>query len=371
MPRRTNLPANVGASTVVPAFRDGPAAAEGDRISATECRSYRMHRSARRSRIDRKSQTTMTLLYYDRRFLEHQTGAHPERPLRLTAINDHLEHAGLVARCKRPEWSPVTMERLTRVHRIEYAEAVAACAAGGGGHIEADTVVSAASYDVALLAAGAVCDAVERVVRGAERQALCLVRPPGHHALEANAMGFCLFNNVAIGARMAVSELGLDRVLVVDWDVHHGNGTQDTFWRDGQVGFFSIHRWPFYPGTGRASETGEGPGLGATINLPTEFGISRRGYLDRFRGAIEDFAARLKPQLVLISAGFDSHRADPIGSLGLESEDFADLTKVVLDVADAFAGGKVVSVLEGGYHPKALAESVEMHLGELLAREKP
>jgi acetoin utilization deacetylase AcuC-like enzyme len=308
----------------------------------------------------------MTLLYYDHRFLEHETGSHPERPLRLVKVIDHLEHAALVAKCRRPSWSPVSLERLARVHETAYAHAVDEFARRGGGSIESDTVVSKASYEVALLAAGAVCDAVERAVRGEDQRALCLVRPPGHHALTSEAMGFCLFNNVAIGARTAVAELGLDRVLVVDWDVHHGNGTQDTFWRDGQIGFFSIHRWPFYPGTGRASETGAGPGLGATMNLPTEFGISRRDYLDRFRRALEDFAARIKPQLVLISAGFDSHRTDPVGSLGLESEDFEPLTRAVLDVADAFAGGKVVSVLEGGYNPQALAESVEIHLNELL-----
>ncbi|HEX7376062.1 MAG TPA: histone deacetylase [Pirellulales bacterium] len=310
----------------------------------------------------------MTLLYHDPRFLDHETGAHPERPLRLSTVNEHLEQVGLANRCTCPQWSPVTPERLARVHELAYAEAVAALARRGGGAIEADTVMSRASYDVALLAAGAVCDAVERVVRGDDPRALCLVRPPGHHALAAEAMGFCLFNNVAIGARLATAELALDHALVVDWDVHHGNGTQDAFWRDPQVGFFSIHRWPFYPGSGRASETGEGPGLGATMNLPTEFGISRRDYLDRFRGALEAFATHLRPQLVLISAGFDSHRADPIGSLGLESEDFAELTKVVLDVADAFAGGRVVSVLEGGYNPRALAESVETHLSELLNR---
>lgn len=311
----------------------------------------------------------MTLLYHDRRFLDHETGAHPERPLRLISVHERLEQAGLIGQCTCREWSPVTLERLERVHKLSYAETVAALANRGGGAIEADTVVSRASYDVARLAAGAVCDAVERVVLGDERRALCLVRPPGHHALEGEAMGFCLFNNIAIGARLAVTELALDRVLVVDWDVHHGNGTQDTFWRDAQVGFFSIHRWPFYPGTGRASETGEGPGLGTTMNLPTEFGISRRDYLDRFRGALETFAARIQPQLVLVSTGFDSHRADPIGSLGLESEDFSALTKVVLDVAEAFAGGRLVSVLEGGYNPQALAESVETHLSELLARD--
>ncbi|HEV3341078.1 MAG TPA: histone deacetylase [Pirellulales bacterium] len=306
------------------------------------------------------------LLYYDPAFLKHETGSHPERPLRLTKVMDQLEHAALAARCTRPVWQPVSMERLARVHDLHYAEMVAEFAQRGGGQIESDTLVSPASYDVALLAAGAVCDAVQRVVGGEDRHALCLVRPPGHHALQAEVMGFCLFNNVAIGARTALSELGVDRVLVVDWDVHHGNGTQDAFWRDEQVGFYSIHRWPFYPGTGREGETGGGPGLGATTNVPVEFGTSRGDYLDRFRGSLEEFASRIKPQLVLISAGFDSHRTDPVGSLGLETDDFETLTRIVLDVADAFADGKVVSVLEGGYNPQALAESVELHLTELL-----
>lgn len=308
----------------------------------------------------------MTLLYDDPLFLTHDTGRHPEQPLRLKAVSERLEQTGLAARCQRPAWPQVSLERLSRVHGADYARSVAEFARQGGGQIEADTVVSSASYDVALWAAGAVCDAVERVVRGEDLRALCLVRPPGHHALTTSAMGFCLFNNVAVGARLATAELGLGRLLIVDWDVHHGNGTQDAFWRDEQVGFFSVHRWPFYPGTGRASETGSGPGLGATMNLPIEFGTPRPVYLDRFRGALEDFASRVRPELVIVSAGFDAHREDPVGSLGLESEDFETLTAAVVDVARAFAGGKVVSVLEGGYHPARLAEAVEIHLTELL-----
>ncbi|HEX5444433.1 MAG TPA: histone deacetylase [Pirellulales bacterium] len=312
----------------------------------------------------------MTLLYYDPVFLQHGSQSHPERPLRLTTAIEHLERAGLVAQCTRPQWQAISPERLARAHDLDYAVEVQRFAQAGGGQIESDTVVSPASYDVALCAAGAACDAVDRVVRGEAKTALCLVRPPGHHALQASVMGFCLFNNIAIAARTAIAELGLDRVLVVDWDVHHGNGTQDAFWRDEQVGFLSIHRWPFYPGTGRASETGGGPGLGTTLNLPIEFGAARDKYLDSFRSGLENLAARIKPQLVLLSAGFDSHRTDPIGSLGLETEDFAPLTQAVLDVADAYAGGKLVSVLEGGYNPQALAESVEVHLDELLRRGK-
>ncbi|HUY34741.1 MAG TPA: histone deacetylase [Pirellulales bacterium] len=310
----------------------------------------------------------MTLLYNDPVFLTHETGRHPERAERLRRVTARLAETGLEERCRRPRWEPIHIDRLARIHEPRYAADVAAFAERGGGHIEADTVVSPASYDVALRAAGAVCDATVRVVAGEDQHALCLVRPPGHHALRAGAMGFCLFNNVALGARAAIAELGLDRALVVDWDVHHGNGTQDAFWTDEQVGFLSIHRWPFYPGTGRADETGGGAALGTTLNLPVEMGTSRKVYLQRFRAALESFAARIKPQLIFISAGFDSHREDPIGSLGLETEDFATLTQIVLDVADAFAGGKVVSVLEGGYHAGALADAVELHLREMLGR---
>ena len=308
----------------------------------------------------------MTLLYTDPFFQQHQTGVHPERPLRLAAIEAHLSETGLLEKCARPKWEPATSEQLARVHAKKYIDELRAYAAAGGGQIESDTVVSPQSYDVAQFAAGAVCDAVARVLRGEDSSALCLVRPPGHHALHSGAMGFCLFNNIAVGARAALHEHRLDRVLVVDWDVHHGNGTQASFWEDEQVGFFSAHRWPFYPGTGDGNETGSGAGLGYTRNMPVELGITRKDYLAKFASELESFASKIRPQLVLISAGFDAHRQDPIGSLGLETEDFAELTRIVQGVADGFSQGKIVSVLEGGYNPKRLAESVEAHLNELL-----
>jgi acetoin utilization deacetylase AcuC-like enzyme len=308
----------------------------------------------------------VTLLYTDARFLEHRTGNHPEAPIRLEAISASLASSGLAERCWRPAWEPATDAQLRAVHDGDYLQTVADICRRGGGRLDADTVASSASYDVARLAAGAVCDATRRVLSGEEATALCLVRPPGHHALADRAMGFCLMANAAVAARLSLDEFDLDRVLVVDWDVHHGNGTQDLFYDDPRVGFFSIHRWPFWPGTGAADETGHGDGLGATRNLPVTFGTPRRDYLARFTDELTEFATKMKPQLVLVSAGFDSHAADPIGSLGLETEDFAELTRVVRAVAVDHSQGRVVSVLEGGYNPPVLADCVAVHLEGLL-----
>ena len=308
----------------------------------------------------------MTLLYTSETFLAHDTGAHPERALRLKTVQEHLLQTGLADRCLRPKWAPADKGQVCRLHEGEYFELLQKYAAAGGGRIESDTQVSERSFEVALLAAGAAIDGVRRVVKGEDRTALCLVRPPGHHALPKGPMGFCLFNHIAIAARSAVVDHGLDRALIVDWDVHHGNGTQDMFWEDEQVGFFSIHRWPFYPGTGDANETGTGPGLGYTFNLPIEYGTPRDEYLAAFQSRLEGFASKVRPQLILISAGFDAHREDPIGSLQLETEDFADLTRIVRSMADIHCGGRIVSILEGGYHPQRLAESVALHLQGLL-----
>jgi acetoin utilization deacetylase AcuC-like enzyme len=299
-------------------------------------------------------------------FLEHATGQHPENAIRLQQIWRQLARDGLADRCRQPAWQAASDQELTRVHGAPYIERLALFAAAGGGRIEEDTVCGPRSWTVARRAAGAVCDAVRRVSIGEDRRALCLVRPPGHHALADAAMGFCLVNNIAVGARVATDQFGLDRVLIVDWDVHHGNGTQAVFWNDPRVGFLSIHRWPFYPGTGRAEETGGGLALGTKLNLPIEMGTSRRDYLDQFRRGLADLAKRMRPQLVMVSAGFDAHRDDPIGSLGLEIEDFAELTTAVLEVAQEYADGRLVSVLEGGYNPPILAGCVELHLAGLL-----
>jgi acetoin utilization deacetylase AcuC-like enzyme len=308
----------------------------------------------------------LTLLYAHPRFLDHETGPHPESPVRLEHIAARLDSSGLTGRCVRPNWQGATDSQLKSVHDAGYIERIAELARRGGGRLDPDTVVSSESFDVARFAAGAACDAVSRVLSGEDATALCVVRPPGHHALRSRAMGFCLFGNVAVAARSAIDEFGLDRVLIVDWDVHHGNGTQDKFYADPRVGFFSIHRWPFYPGTGAEDETGTGAGLGTTRNLPTPFGTPRREYLMKFADELTTFAAQIKPQLVLVSAGFDAHTEDPVGSLGLETEDFVELTRAVQDVARDYAGGRLVSVLEGGYNPPVLAECVAVHLENLL-----
>jgi acetoin utilization deacetylase AcuC-like enzyme len=311
----------------------------------------------------------MTLLFTDPLFLRHETGRHVEVPARLRSIVTRLDASGLSAQCTPASYKPLTPAGVRSVHDAAVIERVKDVAEHGGGSLDADTVLSRDSYQVALAAAGACVAAVDAVIAGPDRRALCLVRPPGHHATRTRSMGFCLFNNIALAAQHARTAHGLTRVLIIDWDVHHGNGTQDIFFADPVVYFFSIHRYGmgFYPGSGAADETGTGKGIGFTRNVPVRFGISRKDYHSMFGNALEEAADTIKPELVLLSAGFDAHARDPIGSLGLETEDFTALTRLVLDVAKTHAQGRLVSCLEGGYNLDALAESVEAHLRELIA----
>ena len=315
----------------------------------------------------------MTLLYTDPIFLKHDTGTHhPETSDRLRAITKKLDKAGLIKKCKAGEYKPLTEEAVGKLHGGKMVTAAKQLAEHGGGRLDADTVVSADSFKVGLAAAGACVAAVDAVLRGTDKNALCLVRPPGHHATPTRSMGFCLFNNIALAARQARAAHKLTRVLIVDWDVHHGNGTQDVFFEDPEVVFYSIHRYGngFYPGTGSDKETGRGKGMGHIFNAPVRFGTSRKDYHGLFTKTLEKAADKIKPELVLVSAGFDAHAKDPIGSLGLEVEDFKALTRQVLDVAKTHAKGRLVSCLEGGYNLEMLAESVQTHLEELLSAKE-
>jgi acetoin utilization deacetylase AcuC-like enzyme len=312
----------------------------------------------------------MTRLYTDRRMLEHiPAPGHPERPERLLMALRHLERTGLWREGDIDRLRPATDEELGRVHGTEYLAELPKYEEAGGGHIEADTWVRPGSVQAARLAAGGAIQAVDDVIGGDIKTAFALIRPPGHHALPGGPMGFCLFGNVAVAAQHAIEKHGLRRVLIVDWDVHHGNGTQDMFFDSGRVAFLSVHRFPFYPGTGKADETGTGPGLGLIRNVPLAHGVGRDEYKAAFRSALHDLAEKTRPELILISAGFDAHREDPVGDLGLEIEDFGDLAREVLAVADAEAGGKVVSLLEGGYNTSILAGCVEEHVRALRAKD--
>lgn len=306
------------------------------------------------------------LLYTDALFLEHETGSHPEHAGRLRAVHEELTTSGLMTRCQPGQTRPATTAELERIHPPEYIQQIRETAETGGGRLDPDTVCSPRSYEVARWAAGTACAAVDDVLNGKARQALALLRPPGHHALRDRAMGFCLFANIAIAAAHARVQHGLDRLLIVDWDVHHGNGTEAIFYDVSHTSFLSIHRSPFYPGTGARDDRGTGEGLGYNWNIPLPFGTSRLDFLQEFQRTLATAAEKARPQLVLISAGFDAHRLDPIGSLGLETEDFIQLTRAVQEVAAVHAAGRIVSLLEGGYHLQALAESVRVHAETLL-----
>ena len=311
----------------------------------------------------------MVTLYSDQRMLDHVPNpAHPEKPDRLRAILRHLERTGISRYSPIQPARPASDGELLRVHSPEHLRTVDSFARQGGGRIEADTWVSTGSPLAGRLAAGAAVDAVASVLEGPVNRAFCAVRPPGHHARPSNAMGFCLFGSVAVAARDAVDRLGLNKVLIVDWDVHHGNGTQEVFFDDPQVGFLSIHRHPFYPGTGAREETGTGRGLGMTRNVPLPYGTSRREFLSAFRTNLESMADHVRPDLVLLSAGFDAHAEDPVGNLGLEAEDFDVMTRDVVQVAETHARGRLVSVLEGGYNVSILAGCVATHLIAMGAR---
>jgi len=306
-------------------------------------------------------------VYDDPVFEEHDAGpGHPERPERLAAVRRGLRQGGLEREIVPSAPRPATRDELVRVHTAAHVDRVAA-ADGRRVRFDPDTAMGPRSYAAAVRAAGAVVDAVDRVLDGALDRALCSVRPPGHHATPDRAMGFCLLNNVAVGAAAALAR-GLRRVAVIDFDVHHGNGTQEAFYRDPRVLFVSSHQFPFYPGTGDLDEVGEGDGRGFTVNLPMPAGLGDAEYRRAYREIVEPIGRAFDPELVLVSAGFDTHRDDPLGGMTMTPPGFAELTDVCLAVASGAAGGRLVAVLEGGYDPDGIAESTAAVVGRLLDR---
>ena len=297
------------------------------------------------------------LLYDDPIFREHDAGrGHPERPERLEAVRRGLRDAGLEGRLRSASPRDATPEELLRVHTEAHVARVAATA-GRTVRFDADTQAGPRSYAAALKAAGATVEAVDRVLAGEADRAFCAVRPPGHHAEADRAMGFCLFNNVAVAARAAQVELGAERVGILDWDVHHGNGTQAMFYEEPRVLYLSSHEFPFYPGTGALDEVGDGRGEGFTVNLPMPAGLGDPEYARVYREIVEPIGHAFDPQLLLVSVGFDPYVNDPLAGMRVTERGFAEMAAVCLSIAAGAAASRAVFVLEGGYDLDGIARS--------------
>jgi acetoin utilization deacetylase AcuC-like enzyme len=294
----------------------------------------------------------------------HDPGyGHPEQPARFDAAVRGVGEDRLIFSRERS----LTPDQLALCHTKDYIQSVYADVAAGAPTLSTgDTDICPSSLTVALRAGGLCLNAVDMVMKGEARNAFCIVRPPGHHATPTRGMGFCLFNNIAIAARYAQDAYGVQRVLIADWDVHHGNGTQDIFYSDPSVFFFSTHQWPWYPGTGAADETGFGAGEGTTLNCPFEAGAGHDEILGVFGGELAEAMEGFRPDLVMVSAGFDSRAGDPLGRFLLRDRDFGELTSVLLEIADKHAGGRLISVLEGGYNLAGLESAVHAHAQALL-----
>ncbi len=307
---------------------------------------------------------------YSPTFLEHVDLGHPESPQRLEAILEAWDDAGLRRQMLALEPKPATDEQLLGVHSQKHLNKIRAAEEAGTVMLDADTFMSPRSREAAYLAAGAAVGAVDAVMNGQVDAAFALVRPPGHHATRDLAMGFCIFNNVAVAAQYAVDRYGLERVLIVDFDVHHGNGTQDIFYASPNVFYFSTHRYPFYPGSGHWLDNGVGAGKGATLNVPLPHSVGDQMYARIFDDLLYPAARRFQPQLVLVSAGYDAHWSDPLGALMLlTSEGYGYLTQVLSSIAQELSQGRQVWILEGGYHLEALAASATASACTLLGAE--
>jgi acetoin utilization deacetylase AcuC-like enzyme len=302
----------------------------------------------------------------DDRYINHRTGAgHPESHRRLEVVYDMLEEPDMADQFQEVPVRRSDLDELLLVHSPEYVNMVAATEGKDYCRLDPDTATSPGSYEAALLAAGGLCQAISMVISGELDNAFALVRPPGHHAEGSRAMGFCLFNNVAIGARYAQESHNLKRILVVDWDLHHGNGTQHSFEKDPSILYFSTHQYPYYPGTGDHNEVGIGKGEGFTVNVPLSTGHGDGEYVGIFEKILKPIALEFDPELILVSAGFDIYENDPLGGMLVTPKGFAALTRSIMDIAGTCCGGKIVFTLEGGYELTGLRDSLKTVLKEL------
>jgi acetoin utilization deacetylase AcuC-like enzyme len=305
----------------------------------------------------------------DRLCREHDPGPeHPESVARFDAVVGALEDAGLWDALIQIKARPASELELRYCHTSDYVSLARQEILEGAAELTGgDTAVCERTWEAALQAAGSVFNAIDAVFRGQVPNAFCVVRPPGHHATPNRGMGFCVFNNIALGARYAQKAHGIQKVMIVDWDVHHGNGTQDIFYEDGSVFVFNTHQSPWYPGTGFTNETGAGAGRGATLNCPLPAGAGRKEFIEVFENRLRPAADAFQPDLIMISAGFDSRQGDPLGGFKLTDGDFSDLTRLVMSIAREHAGGRVVSVLEGGYNLAGLAGATAAHVQALMS----
>lgn len=304
-------------------------------------------------------------------YFKHGEGLrHPESPERLKAIYEMLENPDMSWKFTEIEARYAEKEELEAVHSASYIDLIAQTKGEHRTILDSDTIATAETYDAARLAAGGVIAAIDSVVSKETNNAFALVRPPGHHATANDAAGFCIFNNIAIGAKHAMARWGMKRILIVDWDVHHGNGTQGSFYKEDSVLYFSTHQSPEYPWSGSLNESGEGRGLGYTINVPMKVGADDALYVRVFEDILVPVARSYRPELILISAGFDPYLGDPIGGMKMSVEGFACLARIVLDLADEFCDGRVVAVLEGGYNIQGLTRSVRAVLMEFLGENR-
>lgn len=304
---------------------------------------------------------------YHPQYLKHDTEPHPENPGRLEAIRDKIESSDIYPHLILPEPRRATDEELAANHDPGYIDLVRNSCRDGIRNLDGDTVICPDSWDAALLSTGAGLTAVDEIIEGRLNNAFTAVRPPGHHAEQDRAMGFCLFNNVAVTARYAIKKHRLNRVFIFDWDVHHGNGTQHSFYSDPSVYYSSAHQYPFYPGTGAEDETGTGDGLGSTLNFALDADTGDEVYLDIVENKLIPEIQRYQPDLIIISAGFDAHEDDPLAQMRVSTECYGKMTDRILRVAEEVCGGRLLSMLEGGYNPAALADSVLEHIKVLLS----